>query len=67
MQMRVLLGSVCVLGLVTALFLPVSESVPAVSLSGTQASVFQDWVRVNLAAMQAPDATFGSEIGRAHV
>lgn len=60
MRTRVLWGGLGVLSLVTALFLPVTESVPAVSLSGTQASVFQDWVRVNLAAMQAPDATFRS-------
>lgn len=60
MRMANLVGILGILGLVTALFLPVSESVPVVSLSGTQASVFQDWVQVNLAAMQAPDATFQS-------
>lgn len=60
MRMRNLVGILGMLGLVTALFLPVSESVPVVSLGNTQASVFQDWVQVNLAAMQAPDATFQS-------
>ena len=60
MRMRNLVGILGMLGLVTALFLPVSESAPVVSLNGTQASVFQDWVQVNLAAMQAPDATFQS-------
>ena len=57
MRMRNLVGILGILGLATALFLPMSESVPVVSLSKMQASMFQDWVQVNLAAMQAPDAT----------
>ena len=60
MRMRNLVGILGILGLATALFLPMSESVPVVSLSKMQASMFQDWVQVNLAAMQAPDATFQS-------
>ena len=61
MRMKNLMGILGMLGLAAALFLPVNESVPVVSLSGIQASVFQDWVQVNLKAMQAPDATFQSE------
>ena len=60
MRMRYLVGILGMLGLATALFLPVSESVPVISLSNTQASMSQDWVQVNLKAMQAPDATFQS-------
>ena len=61
MRMRNLVaGLLGVVGVLTVLFLPVHESVPIVSLSGPRASVFQEWVNINLAAMKAPDATFDS-------
>jgi hypothetical protein len=60
MRIKILFGFLAILGLATTMFLPVSEPLPLASLSGPQASVFQNWIRVNLAAMQAPDATFQS-------